>query len=276
MKKVYLEITNICNLSCSFCHKTDREKRFLTAEEYALLTDRLLGKTEYLYFHLMGEPLLHPQLPDFIRTAKEKGFKPCLTTNGTLLKDRGSAIADSGLYRISISLHAPEANGAFATPEYLQSCVDFAKKASSSGSFVALRLWNEGGREAGNPEILQTLRESFPGEWVPTRSGWRMADRIFLEKGEIFDWPDFSAPVYEGEIFCYGLRDQIGVLSDGSVVPCCLDADGAVVLGNLFRQTMEEILSTSRAKAIYDGFTRHEASEELCRHCGYAAMKKRH
>ena len=139
-----------------------------------------------------------------------------------------------------------------------------------------MRLWNSGGLEEGNASILHALEEAFPGDWVSTRSGWRMADRIFLEKGERFDWPDLSAPEYEGDIFCYGLREQVGVLCDGTVVPCCLDAEGTVSLGSLFSQSLEEILSSPRARSIYDGFTHHKASEELCRHCGYAALRKMH
>lgn len=276
MKKVYLEITNICNLDCSFCHGTLREKRMMTEQEYDFLTDALRGKAEYLYFHLMGEPLLHPGLTDFIMTARRKGFKPCITTNGTLLADRGEELAETAPYRVSISLHAPEANGAFATEEYLSACFRFARLAANKGNFTAFRLWNEGGLDSGNADILERLKEEFGERWVETRSGFRVADRIFVEFGELFDWPDLEANRYEGEIFCHGLRDQIGVLVDGTVVPCCLDAEGKIPLGNLFETGLEDIINSPRAKALYDSFTRHAPTEELCRRCGYAALKKMH
>lgn len=276
MKKIYLEITNICNLNCSFCHGTSREKKMMTSEEYEMLTDALAGSAEYLYFHLMGEPLLHPQLSHFIRNAKDKDFKPCITTNGTLLSQRGRELAEAAPYRVSISLHAPEANGAFASDEYLEACIEFARVAAENGSFVAFRLWNAGGENQGNKAITEKLKREFRGEWIRTRSGFRISDRIFIEHGEKFDWPDPNAPVYGEDVFCYGLRDQVGVLVDGTVVPCCLDADGRISLGNLFEAPLQEILSSQRAKAIYEGFTRHCPSEELCRHCGYAALKKMH
>ncbi|MBR5449309.1 MAG: radical SAM protein, partial [Clostridia bacterium] len=82
--KAYLEITNICNLRCSFCHGTKREKRMLTDEEFELITDHLAGNVKFLYFHLMGEPLLHPSFPHFVKRAWKKGFYPILTTNGSL------------------------------------------------------------------------------------------------------------------------------------------------------------------------------------------------
>ena len=273
--KAYLEITNICNLSCSFCHKTGREKRQMTAEEFEQLTDRLVGEVRYLYFHLMGEPLLHPLLPQFIKRAWEKGFRPMLTTNGTLLKTRGEALLETPPYKISISLHAPAANAAFSDADYLPSSVDFAEKAAKRGVISVLRLWNLGGEgEEENAPILRYLHARFPGEWGKVRGGssLRLADKLFLEWGEEFDGPDLSAPVCppEADCFCFALRDQIGILVDGTVVPCCLDAEGALALGNLFSTPLASILTSDRARGIYDGFTRRRAAESLCRRCGYA------
>ncbi|MGM9642421.1 MAG: radical SAM/SPASM domain-containing protein [Eubacteriales bacterium] len=275
LSKAYLEITNICNLSCSFCHKTKRERRLMSAEEFDLLTDRLRGKIRYLYFHLMGEPTLHPLLPDFIGSAHRKGFLPVITTNGSLLGERGEALVDAKPYKVSVSLHAPSGNSAFADPNYLDNCIAFANRAAASGTFVALRLWNLGTEEAAtNENVIARLRMAFPEEWTDVRggAGKRLATGIFLEYAEHFEWPDMSAPSIENDadLFCYGLRDQVGVLVDGSVVPCCLDAEGDITLGNLFESELDEILATPRARAVYDGFTARRASEELCRRCGYA------
>ena len=270
--KIYLEITNVCNLDCSFCHKTKREKRLMTEEEFDLLTDKLQGKTKYLYFHLMGEPTLHPMLPRFIETAKEKGFLPILTTNGSLLSKKGDALIESIPYKISISLHAPEANEGFADEDYLTSCIDFAKRAAEKECIVALRLWNLGS-DADNSEILTRLHAEFPDEWAPVRrgNGERMAHKIFLEWGDRFKWPDEAdgEDKREAGVFCYALRDQAGVLVDGTVVPCCLDADGCIPLGNLFDEELDNILSSDRARAIYEGFSRRVAVEELCKTCGF-------
>ena len=272
LDKIYLEITNVCNLNCSFCHKTSREKRLMSDEEFDILTDKLRGKAKYLYFHLMGEPTLHPHLFSFIDKAKDKGFTPIITTNGSLLREKGELLLRSLPYKISISLHAPEANPAFSDEGYIASCIDFAKKAASGGCFVALRLWNLGS-DADNSQILAALHQAFPDEWVPVRggSGERLAHKIFLEWGERFDWPDENAPEEDedADIFCYALRNHAGVLVDGTLVPCCLDSDGAIPLGNLFEEELEDILSSPRAKKIYDSFTRHRASESFCRKCGF-------
>ena len=274
--RAYLEITNCCNLACAFCHGTARAMKVMRAEEFELLTDRLQGQAEYLYFHLLGEPLTHPLLPEFIHSAVGKGFRPMLTTNGTLLPERSAALLETPLYKISISLHAPEGNGVFAGPEYLAGCTEFARRASDAGIITVLRLWNLGGMENGNNTILDTLHREFPGPWNEIRSGYRLKEKVFLEWGQKFDWPDLALPEIGREFFCYGLRDQIGILADGTVVPCCLDAEGAISLGNLFDSTLEDILSSPRAKALYNGFTKHFAAEALCRRCGYAALKEYH
>lgn len=271
IRKAYLEITNICNLSCTFCHKTSRSPKMMTEEEFEILSDRLTG-IKHLYFHLMGEPTLHPLLPHFIKRAKEKGFLPILTTNGSLLAPKGDTLLQALPHKISISLHAPAANPVFAHENYLPACIDFAKAASRAGCIIALRLWNLGSAEEGeNEAILQSLHAAFPGEWSSVRrgNGYQLSPKLFLEWGKEFDWPDPAAPALppDADRFCYGLRDQIGVLVDGRVVPCCLDADGNLTLGNLFTSTLDEILATPRAKAIYDGFTRHRAVEDLCLRC---------
>lgn len=270
-RKVYLEISNICNLSCRFCPGTKRVKRAMTVEELSILLPKIRPYTDYLYFHLMGEPLLHKHLDQFLELAGNHGFKVILTTNGTLLKKQQEMLLRSpALHKINISLHAFEAND-LAVPfaEYLADCFAFGKSANGQ-KLVVYRLWNNGGEDKQNQEILDAMHRFFPGDWVQERLGTRIADRTYLEYGDKFDWPDLAAPESSEKVFCYGLRDQLGVLCDGTVVPCCLDHEGDLALGNLFSQTMEEILENPRAKAIYEGFSHREATEELCRKCGYA------
>ena len=128
----------------------------MTAEEFDFLTDRLVDKIKYLYFHLMGEPTLHQNLPDFISTAKIKGFLPIITTNGSLLGEFGDNILHDAPHKISISLHAPAANEAFADESYLLNCISFAKKAAEKKCYIAFRLWNLGGEgESENITIIE-------------------------------------------------------------------------------------------------------------------------
>lgn len=269
--KVYLEISNICNLHCTFCPGTKRKKQALSEEEFSILLPKLRPYSDFLYFHLMGEPLCHPQLGSFLNQAGAAGFKVIITTNGTLLKKQTDILlSSSALHKINISLHAFEANDpAIPFEDYLQNCFSFGQKAEGN-KIVVYRLWNHGGAEQKNEEILSAMEQFFPRPWKEDRRGIRIGEKIFLEYGDKFDWPDLTAPEGSYKVFCYGLRDQIGVLCDGTVVPCCLDHEGDLALGNLFKDDLDTILATSRAKAIYDGFTDRTAAEELCRKCGYA------
>ena len=270
-RKVYLEISNICNLSCRFCPGTKRSKKAMTEEELAVLLPKIRPYTDYLYFHLMGEPLLHKNLERFLEMAGSYGFKVILTTNGTLLKKQQEMLLRSpALHKVNISLHAFEAND-LSVPfaQYLSDCFAFGN-ASKGTKLVVYRLWNQGGEYKQNRDILETMHQFFPGDWVQERQGIRIADRTYLEYGDKFDWPDLTASEGDARVFCYGLRDQLGVLCDGTVVPCCLDHEGDLALGNLLTQDMEDILNTPRAKAIYNGFAHRQAAEELCRKCGYA------
>ena len=270
-RKIYLEISNICNLSCAFCPGTRRLKRAMTEEDLAVLLPKLRPYADFLYFHLMGEPLCHPKLGVFLELAHSHGFRVILTTNGTLLsKKQELLLASPALHKVNISLHAFEAND-LSVPfaEYLSGCFAFGKAAEGK-VLVSYRLWNHGGQEERNGEILASMEEYFPHPWVRERHGQRIGNRVFLEYGNKFDWPDLAAPDGGEGVFCHGLRDQIGVLCDGTVVPCCLDHEGDIALGNLFEQSLDEILESPRAKALYEGFSCRKATEELCRRCGYA------
>lgn len=276
ISRCYLEITNVCNLNCRFCPKTDRTKRFLTLEEFDRLTSKLVGNVKFLYFHLMGEPFLHPRLPEFIRMARSKGFVPVLTTNGTLLPESYGVI-EAGPHKIQISLHSQEGNGKENPDIYIKEVMGFSKTAALHGIIVVLRLWNQGGYDRDNERILELVAQDLPRPWTQRPDGWKLAENIYIEYDGMFEWPDADHEEFQTEkIFCYALRNQMGVLVDGSVVPCCLDHAGDIVLGNLFIQSFDEILASPRAKAIYDGFTNHVAVENLCKRCGYAAVTKRY
>ena len=275
LKKAFLEITNVCNLTCPFCHGTGRQTRFISVSEFKTAAEKIRPFAEYLYFHLMGEPLLHPELERFFGIADELGFKVILTTNGTLLDKKAPILlAAPALHKVSISLHCYEVNSmGLSLDEYLSRCFDFATKAAERGKIAVLRLWNKGGFDSQNESILAEMRGFFGAEWKEVYSGYKIKDKIFLEWGELFDWPDADGEYVGSDHSCYGLRDQVGILSDGSVVPCCLDADGAITLGNIFTDDLGNILDSPRAKALRRSFQNKNVTEPLCQKCGYAGKR---
>ncbi len=272
--RCYIEITNTCNLNCDFCPKHHRPKRQLTAEEFDQITEKVRGKVCFLYFHLMGEPLLHPLLPQFIMTAREKGFKTVLTSNGTLLH-RCMELLDTLPHKIQLSLHSHESNERGELAEYMDEVMLFSTQAAQKGTCVVLRLWNQGGRDRENEEVMRLIEQYAPKPWRERPDGFRLSDNLYLEFDRKFQWPDAKKERVgeKVQLYCKALTKQIGILSNGSLVPCCLDHDGDVILGNLFRQSLEEILSSPRAVAMTEAFKHHAASERLCQNCESALAR---
>ena len=273
--RVYIEITNRCNLACDFCHGTKRPLGTMPPEDFRRIAKKLRGETSYLYLHVLGEPLLHPQLKELLAIAGELGFRVCLVTNGTLLhKRREELLAAKSLHKVSVSLHSFEGNGgAGDLPAYLQQVWDVCLPLSERGVLCALRLWNEGTAPRLNGEVEAFLSqrigrdvESLPRD---ARGNRTLRPNLFLERAERFGWPDLNAPE-SGANFCHGFTRQLAVLWDGTVTPCCLDSEGDIPLGNLLSQPLEEILQGERAAAMAAGFAARKPTEELCRRCGYA------
>ena len=262
-------------MRCSFCHGTQRENKMMTLGEFARIAGNLKGVTEYLYLHVLGEPLTHPMLPIFIEYASKLGFKIALTTNGTLLDKAGDGIISSGAYKVNVSLHSFEGADGEKQTDYINKCLDFADKASGAGVLTVLRLWN--GHSEGeklNELTLSLIKQRFGDDWTLGARGARIRHKLHLEYGERFEWPDMNAEDFGERVFCHGLDDHFAILVDGSVVPCCLDAEGDMTLGNIFREDIRAILSSPKAKAIKQGFANKRATEELCRKCSYARRFK--
>lgn len=275
LKKVYLEIGNICNRSCAFCPGCSRPAKLMSEEEFRIAASQAKTVSDFVYFHLMGEPLLHPDLSKFFCICKDIGLKVIITTNGTLLAEKGDILLGSdALHKVNISLHSFEANTRTENDNYFSECFSFAQKASAKGTITVLRLWNKDGDLPGmntqNEEILLKMKRELQGEWKENTRGVRIREKLFLEWGERFSWPDLSLPELRKNGTCYGLRDQVGILSDGRVVPCCLDKNGDITLGNVFDTPLAQILNSQRATAIRNGFCKNQYIEPLCRTCGYA------
>ena len=275
--KAYLEITNICNLSCSFCKGTHREKHFMSEQDFIIATKKLRKITSYIYFHILGEPTLHPSISRFLEICHELDFKVIITTNGTLLDSVSQILLSSpALHKVNISLHSLEANEGLSFDKYLDVCVDFAKKMSASGKICVLRLWNgdsKGKYNIGklNDGIISRLEKSFDRAfWKQNTKGYRLSDKLFLEFAERFEWREEHGL---DEVRCYGLRDQIGVLVDGRIVPCCIDCDGAITLGNIFTDDIEEVINSSLAKEISTGFRNGKAVHPYCQKCGFVRTR---
>ncbi|HEY5586469.1 MAG TPA: radical SAM/SPASM domain-containing protein [Ruminiclostridium sp.] len=286
-KKIFIEITNICNMKCNFCPETKRQLKYMNKEDFAHVIEEVKPFANHIYFHLMGEPLLNPEIGSFLEICYKNGLKVNITTNGTLLnRVKDVLLKAPALRKVSISLHSFEANeGTANLEEYIADVMRFVKEASGKGIFCELRLWNRNseGIQASNRlnlDIIDMLKQSLQLNFsleaaLEQRNNIKLQNNLFIQLADKFEWPNIDRDIVDEEVFCYGLRDQFGVLVDGTVVPCCLDNEGNIALGNIFEQPIYEILNSDRARRMYDGFTGRLAVEELCKKCGFAKRHKR-
>lgn len=281
-KKVYIEITSVCNLACSFCPPTQRAKGLIKVEQFERVLDQIRPHTKYIYLHVKGEPLLHPRIDQLLDAAHERGFKVNITTNGTLIKkQRDKLLGKPALRQMNFSLHSFDGHeGSENREKYLGDILEFVRDAREHNVIFSYRLWNlqrDGQTDIDrrkNAETLDILEQEYGldfkiEERVEPGKGVKIAPNIYLNQDHEFKWPSLLEPEYKGKGFCHALRSQAAVLVDGTVVPCCLDGEGVIRLGNINEQPFSEIVEGERATNLVEGFSRREAVEELCRKCGY-------
>ncbi|MDO3408218.1 radical SAM/SPASM domain-containing protein [Saccharibacillus sp. CPCC 101409] len=285
-KKVYIEITSVCNLSCHFCPPTARQAKFIKPETFERILDKIDPHTNHIYLHVKGEPLLHPKIDLLLDAAHERGFKVNITTNGTLIaKNRDKLLGKPALRQMNFSLHSFDGHaGSTDRDGYLNEILAFVRDASrhgvSGGVLFSFRLWNltednmtNAARER-NRETLELIEREYGLDYrieekVERGKGLKVSDNVYLNQDHEFQWPSLSAPEDDGKGFCHALRSHAAILVDGTVVPCCLDGEGVINLGNVLEQEFSEIVESKRANDMVYGFSRREAVEELCRKCGY-------
>ena len=279
--RLYLEITTCCNRACSFCPGTARPAAFVTPETFRTLAAKLRPYGQYLYLHVMGEPLLHPQLPELLEICRALDFRVTLTTNGTLLPARQPVLlAAPALRKVSVSLHSFEANEAGDFRAYLTGCTDFARAAMAAGVLTDFRLWNlDGAQTKGlhdrNDEILAHLHAAFSEPWQRNTWGWRLAKGVFVSFGERFDWPDAQA-ADRGALGCCRALSGLGaehggrIMSDSSAF-----SDGRryflVLSGTISCREYLDGISSRRIEAVIGEFGRNtdslHAEAYICEHC---------
>ncbi|MFJ7732394.1 radical SAM/SPASM domain-containing protein [Lysinibacillus sp. NPDC097231] len=281
-KKVYIEITSVCNLACSFCPPTARAKGLIKVEQFNKILDEIRPHTRYIYLHVKGEPLLHPRIDQLLDAAHAKGFKVNITTNGTLIKkNREKILGKPALRQINFSLHSFDGHeGSENREKYLEDILDFVRASREYNTIISYRLWNLQKDHISdiaarrNRETLEILENEYNLDYrieekVQPGKGVKIAHNVYLNQDHEFKWPSLLEPEDEGKGFCHALRSQAAILVDGTVVPCCLDGEGVINLGNVHEKSFTDIVEGERANNIVDGFSRREAVEELCRKCGY-------
>lgn len=262
-KKIYLEITNDCNLSCPFCIKNQRIKKYMNMQDFIYILDKLKPFTKYLYFHVMGEPTLHPNINEYIDIASEY-FNINITTNGYLINEIEN---NTNIRQINISLQS-------YNPIYNISLEDYMNKIFNSVdilskyTYISYRFWVN---NKYNNKILKLINKKYNTNLKldELKNNITITKNIFISINNEFIWPDLNNDYYNEVGKCYALKDHIGILVDGTIVPCCLDSKGTINLGNIFKDELEDIIKSDRYKTMLNGFKNNKKCEPLCRKCNY-------
>ena len=284
-KRIYIEITNICNLKCPFCSPMLRKKEQMSVENFEKILTQIKKYSPHIYLHVKGEPLTHTHLDELLNLTEKYNFPVNITTNGTILAEKSDLIfAHKNIRQVNISVHSLKAQHGDENL-YLKEIAKFGIKALNlKYPYVSYRMWN--GQE--NQTIsetakkqLETISNAFDvsledKELLKGRCAAKLGENIFISFEEEFEWPSLTLPEVSHQGKCLGGGDMLAILVDGTVVPCCLDADGIINLGNIFEEKLDDILTSSRYQNLYKGFHGGNISEELCRKCSYRTRFDKH
>ena len=268
-KKVYIEITNNCNLNCSFCSKVNRKKEYMKIEDFEHILNKIKDYTPYIYLHVKGEPLLHPNVIEFIKKAEEYNLKVNLTTNGTLFKKYAKELGKcTNLNKINFSLHCEN-----DIDTYFEDIFDNIKYLSNNTT-VIYRLWTLKNNELDDKStmIVNKIKDYYNlstdiVDKIKKENNIKIQSTIYVDKDNEFEWPSINE--YKSDGYCYALKTQIAILVDGTVVPCCLDSDGIINLGNIFNNTPDEIINSEKYQTIKKSFQDRKPCEKLCQSCTF-------
>lgn len=262
-KKVYIEITNNCNLSCPFCIKNKRKKEYMTFNEFKIILNKLNGYTKYLYLHVLGEPLTHSNINEFINYASSK-YKINITTNGYLIENIKN---NKNIRQLNISLQSYNELYNITLEDYMNKIFDVVDVLKEY-TYISYRIWV---KNKYTKDIINMINQKYNSnlEINNLKNNTTITNNIFISTNQEFIWPDLNNDYYNEIGKCYALKDHIGILVDGKVVPCCLDSIGNIELGNIYKDDLKDIINSDRYKNMLNGFKNNKKIEELCKHCKY-------
>lgn len=269
-KKIYIEITNKCNLNCSFCSTSKRKTRSMSVIEFEEILKKTKDYTNYIYLHVKGEPLLHKDIIKFLSLAKQYNLKVNLTTNGTLISKKIDELKKcSALKKLNISLHSEN-----EYKDYFENIFNSVQKFPKNVSII-YRLWTLENKtlDKKSTVIVEKIKSYYNlsteiVEKLYNKNNINIKDNIYVDKDNKFEWPNLKS-INNSCGYCYALKTQIAILSDGTVVPCCLDSEGIINLGNIFTTNLEEIINSKKFQALKKSFQDRKPIEELCQKCTF-------
>lgn len=276
-----MEVTNVCGLSCSFCPTKELPSREMELSFFESIILQAKAYTNEIACHVVGDPLTQSNLHQYLEVIHKHGLKAMLTTSGYFLKKQSyETLFHPCVKQINISLNSFNKNDTSLTfDQYIQPILALcqAKLEREEALFINLRVWNLDemmSEKSFNSVLFEKLSSTFDvalcvEELYKKRpKSIRLASKVLVHFDNYFEWPSLNNPIY-GDGTCQGLQSHIAILASGKVVPCCLDCDGIIALGDLHKESLESILKSDRARMMLEGFKVGKATEELCQKCSY-------
>lgn len=234
-------------------------------ENFNMILDKIKDYTNYIYLHVMGEPLLHPLINDFIDIASRKGFKVNITTNGFLINRLNSL----NVRQLNVSLHDFKEQKQLSKEKYFLNLFQKCDELAANKTYINYRIWRD------NCDNILTILENHYNVSINKNKKQTLASNIFFSREEAFDWPERR--LGEGDIFqgnCLALKDHIAILVDGTIVPCCLDNEGYISLGNIFHDDLEKVINSSKYINMIKAFQENKRIYPLCQSCNFYVKTK--
>ena len=229
--------------------------------------------TNLVCLHVKGEPLLQSKLEEILKILEKYNLKANITTNGTLIKEKLEIIKKSKSVRqINFSIHSITQNEKL-NEKYLQQIFESAEQIENI--IISYRLWNLKNIDENsiNASIIKTIENYYNiqnlKQQLTENDFIQLKENMFINQDIEFLWPDINKESIINKGRCLALKDQIGILVDGTVVPCCLDNNGDIPLGNILEERLEDILNKTKSVTIKKNFENSIITCNLCRTCGF-------
>lgn len=275
-KKIYIELSDICGLKCDFCPSAKGLRGVMSVENFSVLLPQIYDKAQVFCLHILGDPLWIDNLKDYINLAQKYAMELEITTSGFYLSPKNQALLlqSTNIRQINISLMAFLSQKKVGFEEYFNPILKLCEShfQQKCKSFINLRLWNLNAHFIApkqNFEIYRLLERYFGTKIDIKLKQNRLQRHILLHQNRLFNWVDLKGKKQNFQGTCHALKEQIGILSDGSLVPCCFDTKADIFLGNVFEKNFNELLNSKRLKAMKKGFEQNKRVEALCQRCEF-------
>lgn len=266
IKRIYIEITNNCNLHCSFCVPNSRNKKYMSIDEFEHIIKQIKDISSYIYLHVQGEPLLHPYFDQILTICDNYDMHVQLVTNGTFIDKYMNIYQHPSLRKISFSLHSIDYQ--LIDPDiYINNILSFVKSASKN-CFIELRFWTIDNISYKMQKIIDLLKRDHHFELTSKKLSYKLSDNLYIYFQNSFTWP-INAHNHHINGFCYAANNMLAILVNGDVSICCLDSDGKINIGNIFETDIKKILASQHYKDIISAFNQNKCIESLCQQCTY-------